>query len=74
MAQTLETRLVHFLPDQFSVQTVVGFKVNSEHGGLLRDAIRQRQYRREHPLIGKLIRIVDGNILNLDPDRIRHIS
>ena len=33
MTHTLETRLVHFLPDQFSIQAVVGFKVNSEHGG-----------------------------------------
>jgi hypothetical protein len=33
MPQTLETRLVHFLPNQFSVQAVVGFKVNSEHDG-----------------------------------------
>ena len=33
MAQTLEAGLVHLLPNEISVQTVVGFKVNSEHGG-----------------------------------------
>ena len=33
MAQTLEAGLVHHLPNEISVQTVVGFKVNSEHGG-----------------------------------------
>ncbi len=44
MAQTLETRLVHFLLDQLPIDSVMGFKVNSEHGDLLRDAIRQRQH------------------------------
>ena len=33
MAQTLETRLVHLLPNEFFVEPVMGFKVNSEHGG-----------------------------------------
>ncbi len=33
MAQTLETRLVHFLLDQLPIDSVMGFKVNSEHGG-----------------------------------------
>ena len=33
MAQTLETRLVHFLPNEFFVDPAMWFKVNSEHGG-----------------------------------------
>ena len=33
MAQTLKTRLVHFLPNEFFVDPAMWFKVNSEHGG-----------------------------------------